>query len=114
LTDKMSNFIILKISIVFLMNKQIIIQQLKKVKPLLSEKYGLTELALFGSYSRNEETDLSDIDIMVDYQNPMGLKYFDMVYDLEALFKEKKVQVVSKGGIKPKYFERIKQDLIYA
>jgi len=96
------------------MNKQIIIQQLKKVKPLLSEKYGLTELALFGSYSRNEETDLSDIDIMVDYQNPMGLKYFDMVYDLEDLFKEKKVQVVSKGGIKPKYFERIKQDLIYA
>ena len=96
------------------MDKQLIIQQLKKVKPFLSEKYGLTELALFGSYSRNEETDLSDIDILVDYQNPMGLKYFDMVYDLEDLFKEKKVQVVSKGGIKPKYFERIKYDLIYA
>ena len=96
------------------MDKHIIIQQLKKAKPFFSEKYGLTELALFGSYSRNEKTDLSDIDIMVDYPNPMGLKYFDMVYDLEDLFKEKKVQVVSKGGIKPKYFERIKQDLIYA
>ena len=96
------------------MDKRIIIQQLKKVKPFLSKKYGLTELALFGSYSRNELTNLSDIDIMVDYQNPMGLKYFDMVYDLEDLFKEKKVQVVSKGGIKPEYFERIKQDLIYA
>jgi hypothetical protein len=33
---------------------------------------------------------------------------------LEDIFKEKKVQVVSKAGIKPKYFERIKYDLIYA
>jgi predicted nucleotidyltransferase len=96
------------------MNKQLIIEQLKKVKPVLSEKYGLTDLALFGSYSRNEETDLSDIDIMVDYTSPMGLKFFDIVYDLKEIFKEKKVQVVSRAGIKQKYFERIKHDLIYA
>ena len=96
------------------MNKQLIIEQLKKVKPALSEKYGLTDLALFGSYSRNEETDLSDIDIMVDYTSPMGLKFFDMVYELEDIFKERKVQVVSRAGIKPKYFDRIKHDLIYA
>ena len=96
------------------MNKQLIIEQLKMVKPVLSEKYGLTDLALFGSYSRNEETDLSDIDIMVDYSSPMGLKFFDMVYELEDIFKEKKVQVVSRAGIKPKYFDRIKHDLIYA
>lgn len=95
------------------MDKQIIIQQLKKAKPILSKKYGLTELALFGSYSRNEETNLSDIDILVDYKNPMGLQYFDLVYYLEDLFEGQKVQVVSKGGIKPEYFERIKQDLIY-
>ena len=97
-----------------MINKDIIIQELKKVKPILSQKYGLTELALFGSFSRNEETDLSDIDIMVNFKNSMGLNYFDMVYDLEEIFKEKKVQVVSRGGIKPKYFERIKEDLIYA
>ena len=97
-----------------MINKHIIIQELKKVKPILSQKYGLTELALFGSFSRNEETDLSDIDIMVNFKNSMGLNYFDMVYDLEEIFKEKKVQVVSRGGIKPKYFERIKEDLIYA
>jgi hypothetical protein len=96
------------------MNKQLILQQLKKVKPVLTEKYGLIVLALFDSYSRSEETDLSDIDIMVDYESPMGLKSFDMVYELENVFKEKKVQVVSRAGIKLKYSDRIKQDLIYA
>ncbi len=97
-----------------MINKHIIIQELKKVKPILSQKYGLTELALFGSFSRNEETDLSDFDIMVNFKNSLGFNYFDMVYELEEMFKEKKVQVVSRGGIKPKYFERIKEDLIYA
>lgn len=96
------------------MDKQAIIKQLKKVKPLFSEKYGITELALFGSYSRNEETDKSDIDILVSYKNPLGLNFFDMVYELEDLFKNKTIQVVSRGAIKPKYFDRIKEDLIYA
>ena len=96
------------------MDKQAIIKQLKKVKPLFSEKYGITELALFGSYSRNEETDKSDIDILVSYKNPLGLNFFDMVYELEDLFKNKTIQVVSRGAIKPKYFDQIKEDLIYA
>jgi hypothetical protein len=96
------------------MDKQTIIKELKKVKPSFSEKYGITELALFGSYSRNEETDKSDIDILVSYKNPLGLNFFDMVYELEDLFKNKTIQVVSRGAIKPKYFDRIKQDLIYA
>lgn len=96
------------------MNKDLILYKLRKIKPDLSKKYGLTELALFGSYSRNHQTDLSDIDLMVDFENPMGMNYFDLVYDLQDEFKDKEVQVVSKKGIKPKYFERIKQDLIYA
>ena len=94
------------------MNKQIIIQQLKKVKPLLSEKYGLTELALFGSYSRNEETDLSDIDIMVDFSRPVGIEFIDLADELERHLN-RKVDLVSRKGIKPKYFDVIQPEIIY-
>lgn len=96
------------------MNKHFIIEQLKKIKPTLFKKYGVTELALFGSYSRNEENEKSDIDILINYAAPMGMQFFDVVYELEDVFKEKKVQVVSRKGIKPNYFDRIKPDLIYA
>ena len=96
------------------MDKEMIILKLRNIKPILSKKYGLTELALFGSYSRNHQTDLSDIDLMVDFKNPKGMNYFDLVYELKDVFKDKEVQVVSKDGIRPKYFERIKQDLSYA
>ncbi len=96
------------------MNRVSIINRLKDIKPALCETYGITELALFGSYSRNEATEKSDIDIMIDYQVPMGMKFFDIVYELEEVFKNKKVQVVTRKAIKPKYFDRIKPDLIYA
>lgn len=94
------------------MNKQQIIEKLTSIKPYLQEQFGITELALFGSYSRDEQTSDSDIDIMVEYKKSMGMRFLDMVYELDDLFKQK-VEVVSKQGIKPKYFKAIENDLIY-
>lgn len=96
------------------MDKTSIIQTLKQIKPSLIEKYGVTELALFGSYSRDEQTSKSDIDVMVDFTKKLGIEYFDLVYFIQAAFPESEVQVVSKGGIRPMYFEAIKNDLTYA
>ena len=96
------------------MDKQTILQTLQSLKPRLQEKYGLSELALFGSYSRGEQTTESDIDIIVDFNKPVGIEYLDVVYLLQEAFKEVPVQVVSKGAIKPKYYERLKEDLLYA
>jgi len=94
------------------MNKNQIIQKLRSIKPALQEKYGVTELALFGSYSRDEQTEKSDIDILVAYEKKLGMQFLDMIYELDKLFN-KEVQVVSKKGIKPKYFQAIQEDLIY-
>ncbi len=95
------------------MDKVVILQKLRKLKPIFQQNYGLSEIALFGSYSRDEQKEESDIDIMVDFSNPIGIEYFDLVYALNDAFKNSKVQVVSKKGIKPKYFDRLKQDLLY-
>lgn len=94
------------------MTKEAIIKILKKHKPEMQKKYGLTELALFGSFSRNEQTQNSDIDLLVDFNKTPGLNYFDMLYELDALFKNE-IQVISKKAIKPKYLKAIQQDLIY-
>ena len=94
--------------------KNEIIEKLSAIKPLLQAKYNLTELALFGSYARDEQTDESDIDIMVDY-NPKTYKGFLYSIDeIEKLFPGMVIQAAIKGGIKPQYFDAIKPDLIYA
>lgn len=95
-------------------NKDIIVQRLRSIKPSLHEKYDLREMALFGSYARDEQTPESDIDIMVSLENISYRKLCYTAYALEALFPGIKIQVVSKGGIRPQYFDRLKKDLIYA
>lgn len=57
---------------------------------------------LFGSFSRNEETPESDVDILVelDRSRPVGLRFFGMVDDLQAMLG-RKVDLVSEGTLLP-------------
>ncbi|MEI9946223.1 MAG: nucleotidyltransferase family protein [Chitinophagaceae bacterium] len=67
---------------------------------------------VFGSYARGEATEKSDVDVMVDFSEPVGLAFVDLADELERLLRMK-VDLVSRGGIKPKYFAVIEPDLIY-
>ena len=94
-------------------DKQTILATLKRVKPSLEKKYGVKDMALFGSYSRNTVVaGKSDVDVLVDFSQPIGLAFVDLADELELLL-QLKVDLVSRGGIKPKYFTVIEPDLIY-
>jgi len=96
-----------------LTGKTEILNKLRDIKPILQEKHFLTELALFGSYARNEQTDKSDIDIMVLTNGGTFRDYCNLYDQLQLSFPQHKVQMVSKKAIKPQYFERLKNDLLY-
>lgn len=81
-------------------------------KDKLITKYPIKYLAIFGSYVRNEQIQDSDVDIMVEFNDNIGIRFIDLANELEQLL-ELKVDLVSRNGIKPKYFEAIKNDLNY-
>ena len=85
---------------------------LKVNKPMLEKKYGLSVIAVFGSYSRGEQNEESDIDILVDFDKPIGIEFIDLAGELEILLKHK-VDLVSLKGIKPSYFQVISPDINY-
>lgn len=85
---------------------------LKKHKLRLTEKYNLSLIAIFGSYGRGQQREDSDVDILVDFQKPIGIEFIDLANELETLLKQK-VDLVSKNGIRPQYFKQIEQDLNY-
>ena len=66
-----------------------------KTKPIL-------KAYIFGSVAKNENTEESDIDILVDldYSKRIGLLFIQMKIDLEKLL-HKKVDLVSSGGLSP-------------
>ncbi len=89
-----------------------VIQKLKELKVPLVEKYPISKLALFGSYSRADHNANSDIDILVEIDGKIGSRFIDLADELEKYLGQK-VDLISKNGIKPAYYNSIKEDLIY-
>ena len=85
-----------------MLNKDSIIRQLQSNKPLLSS-FGIRSVGLFGSCVRDEQSENSDIDILVDfYTEKENFDNLMAVCDLcENLFKGQKVEVVTTTGLSP-------------
>ena len=89
-----------------------ILNKLSAHKSELFDQYSLKSLAIFGSFSRNTVHKDSDLDILVEFNAPIGIRFIDLADELEEMLGIK-VDLVSKKGIKKKYLDAIEQDLIY-
>ena len=68
------------------MNRDEILDLLREHKPALAERFGLTRLALFGSFAKDQATDHSDVDIVVEFDtSPDWKTYFGAVSYLEDI-----------------------------
>ena len=67
---------------------------------------------MFGSFARNEAGESSDLDILVEFNNKIGIRFIDLADELESITGVN-VDLVSRKGIKEKYFKSIERDLIY-
>lgn len=78
----------------------------------LRARFGVIEIGIFGSSARGDASTTSDIDIVVDFEKPIGLQFTELADYLESLLSTK-VDVVSKRGIKPRFLPSVEHDLIY-
>jgi uncharacterized protein len=85
---------------------------LQKHKGELENRYGISKIGIFGSYARNEQIEESDVDILVEFERPIGLDFVALADDLEALLGFK-VDLVSRGAIKPNRWKYVAEDLLY-
>lgn len=75
-------------------------------------KYKIKSIGIFGSFSRNEASEISDIDILVDFDEPIGLDFVTLANELEDLLG-RKVDLVSANAVKPEMKKYVDEDLIY-
>lgn len=66
----------------------------------------------FRPFTRDDFRDDSDIDILNEHGQPMGIEFIDLAEEHEKLLK-RPVDLVSRNGIKPKYFKEIQKNLMY-
>ncbi|MBK0383996.1 nucleotidyltransferase domain-containing protein [Pedobacter sp. SD-b] len=89
-----------------------IIEKIKLLKPQLKKDFNVDEIALFGSYSRNEETEKSDLDIIVKLHKPLGLKFLTLLYFLEHNLKQK-VDLVTEQALRKNMKSQILSEAIF-
>lgn len=89
-----------------------IIEIIRKHKKELEEKFKVKSIAIFGSYVRNEQSEKSDIDILVEFSEPVGFEFFRLARFLEEIL-ETKVDLVTFDAIKPNRRKYIMEELIY-
>jgi uncharacterized protein len=94
------------------MDKEELIKQLRDHKSELQRKFFVKSLAIFGSYARGEQTPESDIDLLVEFNKPVGIEFIDLIIYLEEFFK-KPVDLVTKNGLKNSLRPYVEKDLIY-
>jgi len=86
---------------------------LKTNKKELEAKFGLKRIGVFGSFARGEQRKKSDVDILVEFHEIVGIfEFIDVKLHLEKLLG-RKVDLVTKKALKPYIKDRILKEVIY-
>lgn len=86
---------------------------LRRLKPLLAEKYDVSALGLSGSVARGTDmTEQSDVDVLVRLGKPLGWDFVLLANEIEAALGVK-TDVVEPGMIRERLWPSIEEDLIY-
>jgi predicted nucleotidyltransferase len=93
--------------------KEGIKETLKRFKPALQEKFKVKEIGIFGSYVRGEESEESDVDILVEFSEPIGWEFIDLIEFLEKILG-RKVDLVTVRALKPQLKDKILKEVVYA
>ncbi|MCH7732950.1 MAG: nucleotidyltransferase family protein [Candidatus Marinimicrobia bacterium] len=85
---------------------------IEKDRKELEKKYKVKDIALFGSYVRGDQNEKSDLDILVEFREPVGFLFIHLADFLEEQLGVE-VDLVTRDAIKSNRWEYIKEDLIY-
>jgi predicted nucleotidyltransferase len=89
-----------------------ILALLRAERPELERQFGVRALALFGSYARGEQRPESDVDILVEVDPNIGLRFVDLADHLEGVIGIRS-EVVSRRAIRPAAWDHLQSEMRY-
>jgi uncharacterized protein len=90
--------------------KDRILSVLRAALPDLRQRWPIRSLALFGSIARDEATDASDVDLLVEFERPIDLFAFLALEEALAALAGRRVDLVSRAALKRYMGRRILEE----
>jgi len=98
------------------LNRDAILHRLRESYPELQARFGVRQIGLFGSFASDTANEASDVDLVVDFDRPIGLRFVELVEYLEGLLG-RKVDVLTSAGLRgirlPAVARRIEESVIH-
>ena len=88
-------------------------EKLYKLEYLLKKKFKVKKIGIFGSYLKGEQKKGSDLDLLVEFSEPIGLFDFIGLEDFLTQKLEVKVDLIMKDALKLRIKDRILRDVVY-
>lgn len=95
-------------------NKEKILKKLKDLKIEFKNQYKVKNVGLFGSYVNEKQTETSDIDILVEFEDDADLFHYTGLYFFFEENFDKKVDVVSLSALREEFKDRVLKEVSYA
>jgi predicted nucleotidyltransferase len=95
-----------------MLSKSEIESKLRNIKPLLADKYHVSSIGYFGSYAKGQQTDASDLDLLVEFSQPVGWEFFTLENFLEQTLGLR-VDLVTPNALKNRIKESILNQIHY-
>ena len=93
-------------------NREELLDALRVHKTALTERFGVARLSLFGSFARDEATDASDIDLLVEFDGrATSQNFFGVQFYVEDLFG-RRVDLVTRKGLKPRFRPHVEREAL--
>lgn len=93
-----------------MLTKERAVKLLKEQRPYLAAEFSVSRIGLFGSYATGRVNRTSDVDIVVEFERPIGFRFIELVDYLENLLG-RKVDVLTPAGIQNIRIGRVAQSI---
>lgn len=91
---------------------QSVILNLQNIKPELVSRFHVQEIGIFGSLTRNDFSDKSDVDIVVSFNGSIGIEFIDLADFIEKSIHHK-VDLISRNAMSERFYSAIKNEIQY-
>ncbi len=93
-----------------MLTREKLIHSLRSEIPYLKEHFGVKKIALFGSFAKKSYTKKSDVDILIEFERPIGFRFIDLAEYLEKRLG-RKTDILTKEGMRRIRVRKVMQDI---
>lgn len=93
-----------------MLTKEKAIKLLQEKQSYLATEFGVSKIGLFGSYAKGQSGDTSDVDLIVEFERPIGFRFIELADYLENLLGHK-VDVLTPAGVQNIRIERVARNI---